>query len=112
MPVWAVRSVRPELRGRAISVPATLGPLGAVTGPAVVGLLLDHLGWRWIFLVKVPFCLLVVLVVAARVPRGRREPGCRRRVRPAVRPPPAGGRSPTPPTPCSSPPVWRSCCCR
>ncbi|MEU9762414.1 MFS transporter [Streptomyces sp. NPDC001834] len=70
MPVLAVRSVRPELRGRAMSVPATLGPLGAVTGPAVGGLLLDHLGWRWIFLVKVPFCLLVVLVVAALVPRG------------------------------------------
>ncbi|MEE4584467.1 MULTISPECIES: MFS transporter [Streptomyces violaceusniger group] len=63
MPVLAIRSVRPELRGRAMSVPATLGPLGAVTGPAVGGLLLDHLGWRWIFLVKIPFCLLALAVV-------------------------------------------------
>ncbi|MEI5009247.1 MFS transporter [Streptomyces sp. PmtA] len=33
MPVLAISSVRPGLRGRAMSVPATLGPLGAVTGP-------------------------------------------------------------------------------
>ncbi|MFE9392828.1 MFS transporter [Streptomyces sp. NPDC006784] len=63
MPVLALRSVRPALRGRAMSVPATLGPLGAVTGPAVGGLLLDQWGWRWIFLVKIPFCLLVLLAV-------------------------------------------------
>ncbi|MGW2488464.1 MFS transporter [Streptomyces sp. NPDC001606] len=67
MPVLALRSVRPERRGRAMSVPATLGPLGAVTGPAAGGLLLDHLGWRALFLVKIPFCLLA-LIVALGVP--------------------------------------------
>ncbi|MGW6791038.1 MFS transporter [Streptomyces chartreusis] len=61
MPVLVIRAVRPEVRGRAMSVPATLGPLGAMTGPAVGGLLLDHLGWRWIFLVKLPFCLLALV---------------------------------------------------
>ncbi|WP_432041917.1 MFS transporter [Streptomyces cadmiisoli] len=69
MPVLAMRSVRPELRGRAMSVPATLGPLGAVTGPAVGGLLLDQLGWRWVFLVKIPFCLLALFVVRRVMPR-------------------------------------------
>ncbi|MBZ9641319.1 MFS transporter, partial [Streptomyces sp. PSKA30] len=68
MPVLAMRSVRPEVRGRAMSVPATLGPLGAVTGPAVGGLLLDQLGWRWVFLVKIPFCLLALLVVRRAMP--------------------------------------------
>ncbi|MEU6772621.1 MFS transporter [Streptomyces sp. NPDC046759] len=68
MPVLAVRSVRPELRGRAMSVPATLGPLGAVTGPAVGGLLLDHLGWRAVFLVKIPFCLLALVVAWRAMP--------------------------------------------
>ncbi|MEU8686528.1 MFS transporter [Streptomyces sp. NPDC048611] len=63
MPVLAMRSVRPELRGRAMSVPATLGPLGAVIGPAVGGMLLDHLGWRSVFLVKIPFCVLALVVV-------------------------------------------------
>ncbi|MGW2650364.1 MFS transporter [Streptomyces sp. NPDC001393] len=69
MPVLALRSVRPELRGRAMSVPATLGPLGAVTGPAAGGLLLDHLGWRAVFLVKIPFCLLALVVAWRAMPR-------------------------------------------
>ncbi|MGW3168839.1 MFS transporter [Streptomyces sp. NPDC001153] len=69
MPVLALRSVRPELRGRAMSVPATLGPLGAVTGPAVGGLLLDHLGWRAVFLVKIPICLLALVVAWRAMPR-------------------------------------------
>ncbi|SEF14077.1 Predicted arabinose efflux permease, MFS family [Streptomyces sp. 2112.3] len=69
MPVLALRSVRPELRGRAMSVPATLGPLGAVIGPAVGGILLDHLGWRSVFLVKIPFCLLALAVVWRATPR-------------------------------------------
>lgn len=72
MPVLAMRSVRPELRGRAMSVPATLGPLGAVTGPAVGGLLLDHLGWRAVFLVKIPFCLFALAVAWRAMPRDGR----------------------------------------
>lgn len=71
MPVLALRSVRPQLRGRAMSVPATLGPLGAVAGPAVGGLLLDHLGWRAVFLVKLPFCLLALAVAHKAMPRER-----------------------------------------
>ncbi|MEU9124440.1 MFS transporter [Streptomyces sp. NPDC048506] len=72
MPVLAIRSVRPELRGRAMSVPATLGPLGAVTGPAVGGLLLDHLGWRSVFLVKIPFCVLALVIAWRVMPRDGR----------------------------------------
>ncbi|GGQ07477.1 MFS transporter [Streptomyces roseolilacinus] len=72
MPVLAIRSVRPEARGRAMSVPATLGPLGAVTGPAVGGLLLDHLGWRAVFLVKIPVCLLALVVAWRAMPKDGR----------------------------------------
>ncbi|MFV2119645.1 MFS transporter, partial [Streptomyces sp. Act-28] len=72
MPVLAIRSVRPEARGRAMSVPATLGPLGAVTGPALGGLLLDHLGWRAVFLVKIPVCLLALVVAWRAMPRDGR----------------------------------------
>lgn len=72
MPVLAARSVRPELRGRAMSVPATLGPLGAVTGPVIGGLLLDHTGWRAIFLVKLPVCLAALLIARRHAPLGGR----------------------------------------
>ncbi|WP_171171762.1 MFS transporter [Streptomyces sp. I05A-00742] len=73
MPVLAARSVPPHLRGRAMSVPATLGPLGAVTGPAVGGVLLDAFGWRAVFLVKLPFCV-AALLVARRVLPGPGRP--------------------------------------
>ncbi|MEU9056646.1 MFS transporter [Streptomyces sp. NPDC048384] len=72
MPVLVVRAVRPGVRARAMSVPATLGPLGAVTGPAAGGLLLDHLGWRWVFLVKIPFCLLALIVAWRAMPEDGR----------------------------------------
>ncbi|MFJ9800827.1 MFS transporter [Streptomyces wuyuanensis] len=71
MPVLVLGSVRPRMRGRAMSVPATLGPLGAVTGPAVGGLLLDGPGWRAVFLVKIPFCLLALVVARRAMPRDR-----------------------------------------
>ncbi len=70
MPVVAARAVRPETRGRAMSVPATLGPLGAIVGPAVGGLLLDAFGWRTIFLVKIPFCVLAFLLAKQYAPGG------------------------------------------
>ncbi|ASR36671.1 MFS transporter [Prauserella marina] len=70
MPVAAARAVRPEARGRAMSVPATLGPLGAVLGPAVGGLLVDAFGWRVIFLVKIPFCVLAFLLTRRYAPHG------------------------------------------
>jgi MFS family permease len=63
LPVIAVVAVRPDVRGRAIGLISTVGPLGAVTGPAVGGLLVDHLGWRWILYVNVPISLLVIGIV-------------------------------------------------
>ncbi|MCQ0023170.1 MFS transporter [Streptomyces somaliensis DSM 40738] len=69
MPVLVVRAVPPSMRGRAMSVPATLGPLGAVTGPAVGGVLLDAFGWRAVLLVKLPVCLAALVVVARVLPR-------------------------------------------
>ncbi|WP_419996301.1 MFS transporter [Streptomyces boninensis] len=68
MPVLVIRSVPPEMRGRAMSVPATLGPLGAVTGPAVGGVLLDAFGWHAVFLVKLPFCLAAMAVAYRCLP--------------------------------------------
>ncbi|MFD5429058.1 MFS transporter [Streptomyces sp. NPDC127084] len=68
MPVLAMGSVRPALRARAMSVPATLGPLGAVAGPAIGGLLLDAMGWRAVFLVKIPVCALALVVAWKAMP--------------------------------------------
>ncbi|WP_170181523.1 MFS transporter [Haloactinospora alba] len=61
-------TVPATVRGRAMSVIATLGALGGVAGPPLGGLLVDTLGWPWIFYVNVPVCLMVSAIALTRVP--------------------------------------------
>jgi MFS family permease len=77
VPVLATTAVSPEARGRAMGIVATIGPLGAVSGPAVGGLLLSTLGWRSIFFVNLPLSAIGIAVMIATLPReGRlRAPG-------------------------------------
>lgn len=70
-PVIATQAVRPEVRGRAIGLVTTLGPLGAVSGPAVGGLVVERLGWQWIFYLGVPVCLVVIVIGLTALPAGR-----------------------------------------
>jgi predicted MFS family arabinose efflux permease len=58
-------------RGRALAIyGATIGASFAV-GPLVGGLLTQHAGWRWIFLVNVPVGALCLVVALARVTESR-----------------------------------------
>ena len=50
-------------RSRALSVWAAVASCGLVLGFALSGIITAYLGWRWIFLISVPF--IVVVVVAA-----------------------------------------------
>jgi MFS family permease len=70
-PMIVAGLVRPEVRGRALGVITTLGPLGAVTGPAAGGLIVQYFGWQWIFYLNVPVCLMVILIALTSLPRGR-----------------------------------------
>lgn len=70
-PMIATRAVRPEARGRAMGVVTSLGPLGAVSGPALGGLIADGPGWPWIFHLNLPVCLAVILVGLAGLPVDR-----------------------------------------
>jgi len=63
----AASAIRPEQRGRAMGIIGALGPLGAVVGPALGGLLLASLGWRSIFFVNVPVCVVTVLIGARTI---------------------------------------------
>ncbi|MCU7726938.1 multidrug efflux MFS transporter [Actinoplanes sp. KI2] len=51
-----------------IGIPLLLGP---VLGPVLGGVLVDGLGWRWIFLVNLPICLLAAGAAARVLPGGR-----------------------------------------
>jgi MFS family permease len=62
VPALAMTAVRPQSRGRAMGLITTLGPLGLVSGPGLGGVLVDVLGWPWIFFVNVPVSVLVMAV--------------------------------------------------
>jgi EmrB/QacA subfamily drug resistance transporter len=68
-------------RGRFITVWATSMLLSLAVGPLVAGALLQHVEWRWIFLLPIPASL-VVLAVAARVLPESRAPHARTLDRP------------------------------
>jgi MFS family permease len=62
VPALATTAVSPQARGRAIGLITTLGPLGLISGPGLGGMLVDTLGWRWIFFVNAPVSLLAIAV--------------------------------------------------
>jgi MFS transporter, DHA2 family, multidrug resistance protein len=51
-------AVRPEDRGKAQGLIGMMGPLGSVAGPGIGGIAVAEYGWRAVFLVNVPICLL------------------------------------------------------
>jgi EmrB/QacA subfamily drug resistance transporter len=68
-----------ERRAWVMGIIGTLGSVAAATGPALGGVLVTHLGWRWVFFVNAPFCLATLvlgpkLLVEARDPDSARRP--------------------------------------
>ncbi|MFE2463185.1 MFS transporter [Streptomyces sp. NPDC059402] len=59
-------------RSRALSVWAAVASCGLVLGFVLSGLITAHLGWRWVFLVSVPF-ILVALLAAVLLIEGDRS---------------------------------------
>ena len=62
-------------RGRAIGTWSAFSGVTAAIGPVVGGFLVDHLSWRWAFLLNVPIGALLVLACLARVPESRGDAG-------------------------------------
>src|SRR6188472_2901340 len=49
-----VASAGPQLRGRALGIQAAAQAVGLSAGPAIGGLVLEILDWRWVFWINVP----------------------------------------------------------
>jgi EmrB/QacA subfamily drug resistance transporter len=62
----------PELRSKAAGVWSAVAGLGLALGPVLGGVLVDVAGWRWVFLVNVPFVLLAVPFGLRWLPESRR----------------------------------------
>jgi EmrB/QacA subfamily drug resistance transporter len=58
----------PQERGKAIGFVGVSVAVGLAAGPTLGGLIIDLLGWRWIFLVNVPVGVLAILLARAVIP--------------------------------------------
>jgi MFS family permease len=68
----------PQERGRALGLNIMTGYLGLTAGPVLGGLIVTHVGWRWIFFINVPIAI-------ATLANGRFFLGAERRDRVAGR---------------------------
>ncbi len=59
-----------ERRGWALGIAIGGASVGLALGPIIGGLLVETVGWRWIFWINVPLGLLVVVLTALYVPGG------------------------------------------
>jgi len=65
----------PRERAAAIGLWSASSGLALAVGPAFGGALVDGLGWRWVFLVNVPLCALLVVAALRWIPPIRPDPG-------------------------------------
>ncbi len=66
-------SFDPADRARAVGAWSGLGGVAAAAGPFLGGWLIEGPGWRWVFLINVPFAALVIAVTLRHVPESRDE---------------------------------------
>ncbi|GLX04265.1 MDR family MFS transporter [Microbispora sp. NBRC 16548] len=73
MQTLLVQAANGRSLGRATAVIALPALLGPVLGPVLGGLIVQHLTWRWIFWVNVPFCLAGLALAWRFMPSGERD---------------------------------------
>jgi EmrB/QacA subfamily drug resistance transporter len=62
----------PDRMGRVMSIVGVPMMLAPVLGPTIGGAIVDHLSWRWIFYVNVPFGIIAVLAATRVLPKAAR----------------------------------------
>ncbi len=56
-----------EERARALGIFSGITGCALIIGPAIGGLITEHLGWRWIFWINLPIGLIAIAMVLARL---------------------------------------------
>ncbi|WP_260193981.1 MFS transporter [Actinophytocola gossypii] len=68
---FITRLFPPEKRGLPISVWGAVAGVATITGPVLGGLLVEHVGWQWIFLVNLPIGVVSLVVAVVALPDWR-----------------------------------------
>ncbi|MEV4252009.1 DHA2 family efflux MFS transporter permease subunit, partial [Spirillospora sp. NPDC049652] len=76
--VILARGAGPARAGRVMGIMGVVLSLGPVIGPAAGGLVLDGLGWRWMFLINLPIGAVAFLLALRVVPRDEPDADARR----------------------------------
>lgn len=58
----------PEERGRAMGIIGSIVSVGIASGPAIGGIILGYVSWRWIFLLNVPLSIITLFVALHFLP--------------------------------------------
>ncbi|MEU8777914.1 MFS transporter [Streptomyces sp. NPDC048606] len=64
---------RDERQGRAVATVLAFSAIGTALGPFVGGALAEHVSWRAVFLLNVPFCMVATLLLLRHVAETRDE---------------------------------------
>jgi MFS family permease len=64
----ATAAIEPHERGRAMGILGSMGPLGAIAGPALGGLILSVWEWPAVFLVNIPVVLIATVLALLCLP--------------------------------------------
>ena len=73
-PLLCIRYLPREMLGTALGVIAATASIGFAAGPAIGGILTQHLSWHWIFLVNIPIGIIGILFAARVIPADEPEP--------------------------------------
>ncbi len=65
---FITRLFPPEKRGLPISVWGAVAGVATITGPVVGGLLVENVGWQWIFLINLPIGVASLAVAVVALP--------------------------------------------
>jgi EmrB/QacA subfamily drug resistance transporter len=83
----------PETRSRMVGLFASIFPIGGILGPNLGGAIIEHFGWREIFLINVPIGVLVVAMLARQARMPAQQPAPAQPAAPGIPPRKAASRS-------------------
>jgi EmrB/QacA subfamily drug resistance transporter len=63
-----------EQRARKQSYVSGVWGIASLLGPLLGGLLTDHISWRWVFYINLPFGAIAILLLRDALPEGQRRP--------------------------------------